>query len=116
MLTRFLIHVLALLFVFYFIWNIHSGFLLAAVIMAIVLGLVNAVLRPILVILTLPVTILTLGLFIIVINIVLFAISIGILGLLGYHFDISTGRIILGWIVYVVISGIASQVLKSRRA
>jgi putative membrane protein len=43
-----------------------------ALIAALVLGLVNAVIRPILVLLTLPVTILTLGLFIFVINGLLF--------------------------------------------
>jgi putative membrane protein len=44
-----------------------DGFL-AALITAFVLGIINAILRPILVILTLPVTILTLGLFLLVIN------------------------------------------------
>ena len=44
----------------------------AALIAALVLGLVNALIRPILLLLTLPVTILTLGLFILVINGLLF--------------------------------------------
>ena len=44
----------------------------AALIAALVLGLVNALIRPVLVLLTLPVTILTLGLFILVINGLLF--------------------------------------------
>ena len=44
----------------------------AALIAALVLGLVNALIRPILFLLTLPVTILTLGLFIFVINGLLF--------------------------------------------
>jgi putative membrane protein len=44
----------------------------AAVIAALVLGLVNALIRPVLVLLTLPVTLLTLGLFIFVINGLLF--------------------------------------------
>lgn len=39
-----------------------------AILVAIVLGIVNAIIRPILVILTIPVTILTLGLFLLVIN------------------------------------------------
>lgn len=39
-----------------------------AVIVAVVLGLLNAIVKPILVLLTLPVTILTLGLFLFVIN------------------------------------------------
>lgn len=44
-----------------------DGFVTAAVV-AVVLGLVNAVVKPILVVLTLPVTIVTLGLFLFVIN------------------------------------------------
>ena len=43
-----------------------------ALIAALVLGLVNAIVRPVLVLLTLPVTILTLGLFIFVLNGLLF--------------------------------------------
>lgn len=43
----------------------------AAVIVAIVLGLLNAFLKPILVILTIPITILTLGLFYLVINVIM---------------------------------------------
>jgi putative membrane protein len=46
--------------------------LFPALIAALLLGLVNAVIRPILVILTLPVTLVTLGLFIFVINALLF--------------------------------------------
>ena len=44
----------------------------AALIAALVLGLVNTLIKPILVLLTLPVTILSLGLFILVINALLF--------------------------------------------
>jgi len=44
-----------------------SGFL-AALIAAVLLGFVNAIVRPLLIILTLPITILTLGLFLLVIN------------------------------------------------
>jgi putative membrane protein len=40
----------------------------AAIVTALVLGLVNALLRPILVVLTLPLTVVTLGLFILVLN------------------------------------------------
>ena len=40
----------------------------ALIIAALVLGLVNAVIRPILLILTLPITVLTLGLFYLVVN------------------------------------------------
>lgn len=40
----------------------------AAIIVAIVLGLLNAFIKPILVVLTLPITVVTLGLFLLVIN------------------------------------------------
>ena len=48
-----------------------TGTLLGA---ALVLGLVNAVVRPVLVFLTLPITILTLGLFLLVVNAATFAL------------------------------------------
>ena len=57
-----------------------AGTLLAA---ALLLGLVNAVIRPIAVILTLPLTLVTLGLFLVVIN----AAMLGLVALLlsGFH-------------------------------
>jgi putative membrane protein len=51
-----------------------DGFITALVV-AFVLGLLNALLKPILIILTLPVTILTLGLFLLVINAFLIQLS-----------------------------------------
>ena len=58
---------------------------LSAFIAAIVLGLVNAAIKPMLVILTLPVTVLTLGLFLLVLNGLLFW---GVASLLpGFHVD-----------------------------
>lgn len=49
-----------------------TGALLLA---ALIIGLLNAVLKPILVILTLPITILSLGLFYLVLNAILFALA-----------------------------------------
>lgn len=51
-----------------------------AMIAALVIGLFNALLRPILVLLTLPVTVLTLGLFLFVINAVMFYAAASVLG------------------------------------
>lgn len=51
-----------------------SGFL-AALITAAVLGLINAVIKPLLLLLTLPINILTLGLFTLVINAVLIMLT-----------------------------------------
>lgn len=48
-----------------------SGGIGTALVVAIVLGLLNAFLKPILVLLTIPITIVTLGLFLIVINVIM---------------------------------------------
>ena len=66
------INAVALLAVAYLMPSIMVANFTTALIAALVLGLVNAVIRPILILLTLPATILTLGLFIFVINGLLF--------------------------------------------
>ena len=66
------INAVALLTVAYVMPGIAVASFATALVAALVLGLVNAVIRPVLVLLTLPVTILTLGLFIFVINGLLF--------------------------------------------
>jgi putative membrane protein len=67
-----LINAVALLAVTYLIPGVQVATFGAALVAALVLGLINAVVRPVLVLLTLPVTILTLGLFIFVLNGLLF--------------------------------------------
>ena len=67
-----LVNTVSLLAVAYLMPSIQVASFGAALVAALVLGLVNTVIRPILVLLTLPATILTLGLFIFVINALLF--------------------------------------------
>jgi putative membrane protein len=67
-----IVNAVALMVVAYFLPGVHVTGVVGALIAAFVLGIVNAILRPILVILTLPIQILTLGLFTFVINGVLF--------------------------------------------
>ena len=67
-----LINTVALIAVAYLMPSVNVSSFGAALVAALVLGLVNAVLRPLLVLLTLPVTVLTLGFFIFVINGLLF--------------------------------------------
>src|SRR5919109_4409160 len=66
------INTVALIAVAYLMPSITVSSFGAALVAALVLGLLNAVIRPVLVLLTLPVTVLTLGLFIFVINGLLF--------------------------------------------
>ncbi len=72
LLIRWLLNAGALLLVAYLYPGVHVETFTAALVAALVLGLVNAVIRPILILLTFPVTLLTLGLFIFVINAFLF--------------------------------------------
>lgn len=66
------LNALALLAVANFVPGIHLDNFIDALIAAFFLGLVNTLIRPLLLLLTLPVTLLTLGLFIFVINGLLF--------------------------------------------
>ena len=113
MLTRFLVHVVALLFVFYAVWGIRGGVLWAAVVMALILALVNAIIRPVLLILTLPVTIMTLGLFVVILNALLFGLSFAVLqGILNVHFALGFGQILIGYLIYVVISFVLTHLIR----
>ena len=67
-----IINALALLALPYLMHSVQVANVGAALVAALVLGLVNTLVRPVLVLLTLPATLLTLGLFIFVINGLLF--------------------------------------------
>lgn len=75
------------------------------VLAALLLGIVNAVIRPIILVLTLPLTVLTLGLFILVVN----GISLALVAwmLPGFHVD-GLWSAILGSIVVGLTSWFAS--------
>jgi putative membrane protein len=72
LLLAWLINTVSLIGVAYLVPGIAVSSFVTALIAALVLGLVNTIIRPILILLTLPATILTLGLFIFVINGLLF--------------------------------------------
>lgn len=67
-LIHFIVSALAILITAYLLPGVHVSGIFAALVLAVVLGIINAILRPILIFLTLPITILTLGLFVLVIN------------------------------------------------
>jgi putative membrane protein len=108
-LIRVIVNALALLIVAYFLPGVHVTGVLGAVIAAFVLGIVNAILRPILVILTLPIQLVTLGLFTLVINGVLFY-WVGHMGI-GLVVD-GFWPAFWGAIVLAVVSWILSALLR----
>ena len=62
---------IAVLFAAYILKGVHVDSTVTALIVAIVLGLLNSFIKPILIILTIPITLVTLGLFLLVINIII---------------------------------------------
>lgn len=69
--VRLLISALAVFAGAYILPGVHVRNFTTAIIVAIILALLNAFLKPVLVILTIPVTVITLGLFLLVINAVI---------------------------------------------
>jgi putative membrane protein len=66
---------LAILITAYLLPGVHVNGIFAALVLAVVLGAINMILRPILILLTLPLTIVTLGLFALVINALLIMLA-----------------------------------------
>jgi len=112
LLVTWLINALALLALPYLFTSIHVASFTTALIAALVLGLINTLIRPILVLLTLPVTLLTLGLFIFVINGLLFWFVGSFIA--GFRVD-GFWPAVFGAIVYSVISWVLSSLILSRK-
>lgn len=101
MIIKWLIHAAVLLGCAYFVPGIHVDGLVAALIAVVVIGTINMLVRPVFVILTIPITILTLGLFLLFINAIMFYFAGQLLA--GFRVD---GAIpaILGSLIYSVVA------------
>ena len=96
---------LALLAVAYLLPGIQVDGMAGALIAALVLGLINTLVRPLLVLLTLPITVLTLGLFLLVINGLLFWFA----GSMLEGFEVSGFWVgVMGAFLYSIISYLLS--------
>lgn len=81
----------------------------SAMVAALVIGLLNTVVRPILVLLTLPVTLITLGLFLFVINALMFWAAGGLLD--GFHVS-GFGAALVGSLIYSVLGIVTDSALQ----
>ena len=96
---------LALIAVAYLLPGVHVEGFGSALVAALVLGLINTLIRPVLLLLTLPVTVLSLGLFILVINGLLFWFAGSVLR--GFEVDgFWVG--VMGALLYSIISYVLS--------
>ena len=100
----------ALLLVAYLYPGVQVQSFTSALIAAFVIGLFNMVLRPILVVLTLPVTLVTLGLFLFVINALLFWAAASVLD--GFHVN-GFGAALLGSLIYSAFMLVVDAAVKS---
>jgi putative membrane protein len=109
-LVTWLLAACALLLVAYLYPGVQVQNFTSALIAALVIGLFNMVLRPILVVLTLPVTLITLGLFLFVINALLFWAAASVLD--GFHVS-GFGAALLGSLIYSAIMLVVDAAVKS---
>ena len=111
-LTPFLLHWAITAFALWVAAHVFKGLRFdgggALVVAALLLGLANAVVRPLLVLLTLPVTIVTLGLFLFVINALMFWAAASVLD--GFHVT-GFGAALLGSLIYSVLGLVIESAL-----
>ncbi len=105
LILHWILNAVALLIVAHVVPGVAVRDPLDALVAAVLLGLANALLRPILVLLTLPVTILTLGLFLLVINGALFWAVSSLMS--GFHVQ-GLWAGVLGAFVYSVLTALLS--------
>lgn len=105
-LAKWLVSSLALLGTAYLMPGIMIADFYTALIVALLLGLMNAVIRPVLVFLTLPITVLSLGFFILVINGFIFLSLAFVVD--GFHVD-GLWTAMIGTIVVSVFSWIGNK-------
>ncbi len=112
--ARLLMNMAAILLIAYFLPSlIWVDGLWSALVAALLLGIVNAILRPILVFLTLPLTLLTLGLFLLVINGLMLWLVAALVK--GFHVNGFWGAV-FGSILISIVSWVLSRILPSRKS
>ena len=109
LIAKWLLSAVALLFVAYLYSGVQVMSFGSAMVAALVIGLLNAVVRPILVVLTLPVTLVTLGLFLFVINALLFWAAGSMLA--GFHVNGFLAALI-GSLIYSLLGVIIESALE----
>ena len=105
-LLRLILNVIALTVIAYIVQGISVAGPLSALAAAVVLGAVNAVVRPVLVILTFPVTLVTLGLFLLVINAAMFGLAAALVPGFSVH---GFGAALAGSILYSIAGWLTSR-------
>jgi putative membrane protein len=83
--TKLIVNTLSIFTASYLLNGVHVESLSTALIIALILGILNVTLKPLLVLITFPITLLSFGLFLIVINVIVFRIADSIVT--GFYID-----------------------------
>lgn len=106
-LIRLLITALAVILTSYLLPGVHVESFLSAIILSLLLALLNVTLKPILIIITIPVTFLTLGLFLLVINALMILLADAILpGFIVDGFWWAVAFSVVLWIINSILRNI----------
>lgn len=103
-----ILNAVALLIVAYILPGIAVASFWSALIAALVLGLLNTLVKPVLVLLTLPITVVTLGLFLLVLNALVFWFAGSVLR--GFQVN-GFWWALLGALIYSIIAGLLSGLI-----
>ena len=109
LIVKWLLSATALLAIPYIYSGVQVTSFTAALFAALVIGLLNTIVRPVLIVLTLPVTVVTLGLFLFVINALMFWAAATVLD--GFKVT-GFGAALLGSLIYSVLSLVIESALE----
>lgn len=109
LILKWLLSAAALLAVAYIYGGVAVASFGSAMLAALVIGLLNMLVRPVLVVLTIPVTLITLGLFLFVINELMFWAASGVLS--GFHVN-GFWAALLGSLIYSALGVLIDRLLE----
>ena len=109
LILKWLLSAAALLAVAYIYGGVAVASFGSAMLAALVIGLLNMLVRPVLVVLTIPVTLITLGLFLFVINALMFWAASGVLS--GFHVN-GFWAALLGSLIYSALGVLIDRLLE----
>lgn len=110
-LTKLLFNTIAAMVAAYLLSGVHIDSVTTALLVSIVLALLNTFIKPILVILTIPITVLTLGLFLLIINVIIIKWTDSLID--GFTVDNWLWALLFGLVVSIV-SSILESLLGTR--